>query len=209
MQSCMMPFHDSPVDIRNSKSIELGKSSKFAKLVMNSCRLMYPNRFMPMTAKMKKNRNRTLPTFTSAGSEKMSVCSNARRPFARLMSRNTRAMRNTRSRDRYDVFTSDDMVITKPMMEMATTTKSKRFHFSVMYALNPMPITFRQISRKNTTVKQKFVQNNPFEYSSVSSAWFIDITTMFAAIKPMTTRSNLSCVTMPYAALRNLFAGMS
>ena len=70
MQSCMMPFQASPVAMRNNVSIEYPNVSKLAYLLRKlPVTRTLPNRFMPRTAKMKKNRNKTLPTLARAGSE--------------------------------------------------------------------------------------------------------------------------------------------
>ena len=70
MQSCMMPFQASPVAMRNSVSIENPNVSKLAYLLRKLPVIRtLPNRFIPSTAKMKKNRNRTAPTLVKAGSE--------------------------------------------------------------------------------------------------------------------------------------------
>mmetsp|Transcript_3541 Transcript_3541/g.12712 ORF Transcript_3541/g.12712 Transcript_3541/m.12712 type:complete len:229 (+) Transcript_3541:1752-2438(+) len=206
MQSCMSAFQLSPVAMRKRSISAFGKLRKLAWRVMFSCILTYPNRFMPITAKMKKKRKSTLPTLTSAGSEKMSVWKSVRKPFALGMSRKMRATRKMRSSERYDTFVPL-LVMATPTMERHTTLKSKAFHVSRKYGAGPSAKSLSAASMRKMPAKAVLAAKRASSHVSDISACVIAMKTTLSMIMDRMNPSKVSVMMRWNTFLRSAPSG--
>mmetsp|Transcript_58370 Transcript_58370/g.186063 ORF Transcript_58370/g.186063 Transcript_58370/m.186063 type:complete len:211 (-) Transcript_58370:3982-4614(-) len=192
MQSCMMPFQLSPVAMRKSTMSALGKFSKLAWRLRNSWWRRVPKRFMPMIAKMKKKRKSTLPTLTSAGSEKMSVWNSVRRPLALGMRRKMRATRNTRSRLTTGISAEVERSTEMPTMEKSTTMKSKVFQLERKYWATPKAKSLSPASTRKMLLKITLAMKRVVSKVLDWSTWVIAMKAIASRIIVMMKTSNSS-----------------
>mmetsp|Transcript_22481 Transcript_22481/g.67360 ORF Transcript_22481/g.67360 Transcript_22481/m.67360 type:complete len:213 (-) Transcript_22481:2045-2683(-) len=134
-KSCMISFHASPVDARNSVMNPLMKCSKFpCPSCVSDSWLMVENRLTPNMLNRTRNSMATMPTLASFATEMIIDLNNLLR-FCKalyLRSLNKRAMRNIRITDATEdtLMPVSTTVRTMPTIVAITHTKSKVFQES-------------------------------------------------------------------------------
>mmetsp|Transcript_53122 Transcript_53122/g.168653 ORF Transcript_53122/g.168653 Transcript_53122/m.168653 type:complete len:264 (+) Transcript_53122:716-1507(+) len=174
INSCMIAFQLSPVQLRKSRRSPRGKVSKLARELMALLRSAPPKRYIPTIAYTKYTRKRRLPTFPREGRESTKVRRRVRSPRSPRTMRSTRAVRNTRN-----IRTAEGLTASPPIVlsminepnEMTTTSRSKRFQLSRMYWTKPRPVIFRMASMRKMALKTMVMISDTLSKSALESKW--------------------------------------